>query len=234
VARPAAETIVALQVDTGDHRGAIHQLWPKDAGEGGDGKFFPLYIARCIPPLLAVADATDDDRFERAAREAVDFLTRVEHDDGSFPQVIYANGTRNEYPRWIAGVGDVLRAYDALNARGYAYETAAVESWLRAGRTDSGAFKTAEGFGQVSGRGDAPVFADVLPVVGWNDKAFRWLATQVDTVEAVECGKTRVACSFDGTPGTFVDSMDTIEFIPERRASETYRWDKASRWAQLG
>lgn len=229
---PAAETILDLQVDSGEHRGAIHQLWAKGSGERGDGKFLPLYIARCIPPLLAVADVTGAERFERAAIAAGDFLRRVEHEDGSFPQVVYASGNRNGYPRWIAGVGDLLRAYDALNARGHAYETGRVASWLRSGVDECGALQTAEGFGRVTGH-DGSVFADVVHVVGWNDKAFRWLTTQVDRVDDGDVNRSGTRCTFEGTPGRFVEDADRIEFVPRGRSERTYRWDKTSTWADV-
>ena len=230
---PATDTILELQVTTGPHRGAIHQMSAPESGNSGDGKFFPLYIARCIPPLLAVGEATGAKRFTKAAVQAGEFLTTVEHEDGGFPQVVYASGDLNTYPRWIAGLGDVLRAYDVLNTRGYSFETDAVETRLRAGYDECGAFRTAEGFGRLAGRTERQVFEDVLHVVGWNDKAFRWLTTQVDTVTGGDPSPIRTRCHFDGTAGRFIEDTDRIEFVPGGRAGRTYRWDKKSRWAEV-
>jgi len=231
IVKPATETIFELQVSTGPQRGAIHQLWVPDGGEKGDGKFFPLYIARCIPPLLAVGDATGDERFTEAAVSAGDFLARVQQADGSFPQVVYESGHQNVYPKWVAGVGDILRAYEALDARGHGLETWSVEAWFCSGFDDCGALRTAEGFGRVIGAGDQPQFVDLLHVVGWNDKAFRWLTSRVEEVDGGETGESRVDCTLDGSRGTFVESADRIGFVPEGRGA-SYEWDKTSRWAQ--
>lgn len=232
VIQPAMEAVLDLQVESGEYRGAIHQLATGSADAAhGDGKFFPLYVARCVPPLLAVGDETGDDRFVDAAVRAGEFLQRVERDDGSFPQVLYETGHRNVSPRWVAGVGDVLRAYDALNEQGYDFATQATADWLLSGFDGCGAFRTARGFGRVVGRGESDTLRDVLHVVGWNDKAFRWLTTRVDDVTTVETGTTRTRCTFDGTPGRIVEDADRIEFVPTGRVERTYRWDKDSRWA---
>jgi hypothetical protein len=229
---PAAETILELQVDSGEHEGAIHQLCTGDPDTGGDGKFFPLYVARCVSPLLAVYDATGEERFRSAAVRAGAFLARVERDEGSFPQVVYEGNGRNVSPRWIAGVGDVLRAYDALAERGMDLETAAVETWLGNGFDECGAFRTAAGFGQLSGH-DGPVLTDVVHVVGWNDKAFRWLTDRVDGIVVEEPSRFSVRCSFDGTPGRFLEDGDRTEFVPGEQRGRTYRWDKESQWAEV-
>lgn len=234
-ARPAAETVVSLQVESGQHRGGIHQLSRGGVNRErhGDGKFFPLYIARCVPPLLSVSDLTGDERFVDAAVDAGEFLERVEHENGSFPQVVYQNGRRNDGPQWIAGVGDMLRAYDTLNDRGYDFSTEATEAWLRSGFDECGGFRTAQGFGQLIGQSERPVLQDVLHVVGWNDKAFRWLTRRADDVvsEATNT-ESSVSCTFDDRSGVFVENDDRIEFRPNRRQKPAYSWDKHSRWTR--
>lgn len=230
--RPAMETVLDLQVDSGQYSGAIHQLATGSADAAhGDGKFFPLYVARCVPPLLAVGDETGEDRFVDAAARAGEFLKQVERADGSFPQVLYETGHRNVHPRWVAGVGDVLRAYRALNDRGAGLDPQPTETWLLQGFDDCGAFRTARGFGRVRGRGEGDTLRDALHVVGWNDKAFRWLTTRVDDVTTVDPGTSRTRCTFDGTPGRFVESPNRTEFVAAGRSGRTYRWDKDSRWA---
>lgn len=232
VVKPAMETVLDLQVTSGEHRGAIHQLATGGADVAhGDGKFFPLYVARCVPPLLAVGAETGDDRFVDAAVRAGEFLERVEREDGSFPQVLYRTGHRNVHPQWVAGVGDVLRAYDGLTEQGCDFDTQPTKDWLLSGFDDCGAFRTARGFGRVVGRGEGDTLRDVLHVVGWNDKAFRWLATRVDDVTMVESRTTRTRCTFDGTPGRFIEDANRTEFVAAGRSERTYRWDKDSRWA---
>lgn len=234
--RPAAESIVALQVTAGPRQGAIHQLCTGSVGESnGDGKFFPLYIARCVPPLLAVADYLGDSRYSDAALAAGEFLKQVEQPPGRFPQVVYRNGRRNEKPHWVAGVGDVLRAYRRLNERGHDFGTGAVREWLRAGFDECGAFRTARGFGHLSGHAGQPVLRDVLHVCGWNDKAFRWLTETVTEVQLAEGSnaKSRHSCTFDGARGVFEETSDHLQFTPVGRRTPTYYWDKQSNWTDF-
>jgi len=48
-------------------------------------------------------------------------------------------------------------------------------SWLLAGQRPDGAFSTAVGFGRATPGGGQADPRDELAVVGWNDKAFRYL-----------------------------------------------------------
>jgi hypothetical protein len=84
----------------------------------------------------------------------------------------------NRYPKWIAATGDVLRALELLRPYGLDADLTATRERLLAGQLPSGAFKVADGFGSIvsqrrSGIEDS---RDDAPVVGWNDKAFRYLA----------------------------------------------------------
>lgn len=180
---PTGEQILAMQVRAPGNvlDGAIAQNRFRDEIVPA---YFPLYIARCIPPLLRLFEATGDSRFRDGALAAARFLTRVREPDGGFPQVLYGNGKRNRNPRWIAGSGDIVRALREVN--GYGAE-AAIETtvrWMLRGVRPDGRIATAEGFGRIMpliSRRDR--FADELGVAGWCDKAFRALASLVDPDE---------------------------------------------------
>lgn len=146
--------------------------------------YFPLYIARCIPPLLQLFETTGDARFRDGALTAARFLSRVREPDGGFPQVLYSNGNRNRNPRWIAGAGDLVRGLRAANRYGAEAEIDTTVRWLLRGVRPDGRIATAEGFGRIMpliSRRDR--FADELGVVGWCDKAFRALAGLADPAE---------------------------------------------------
>jgi len=235
---PALDSVGRFQVHSGPLRGAIHQLaTPTDDGIEGDGKFFPIYIARCVPPFLQADVYADDGRFQEMAFEAGRFLKRVAERDGSYPAVVYRGGQRNRYPKWIAGLGDVLRAFDALDRFGHTFETWRTEQVLFDGFDDCGAFRTANGFGRIHDVEVGPSFRDVLHVVGWNDKAFRWIARRVDDrptpQPASTVGRTSVRCWFGRTLGTYVEDRREVSFAPDRGAKSAYRWDKVDDWARL-
>jgi uncharacterized protein YyaL (SSP411 family) len=145
-------------------------------------KYFPYYVARCVPGLLRGYDLWRDERFLDSAVAAGYFILRVRETDGGFPQVSYPGGQVNRYPRWIAATGDVLRALAMLRERGLTADLDPTRRWLLAGQLPSGAFRVAEGFAssvtQHAPKG-RPDERDTAPVVGWNDKAFRYLAEQV-------------------------------------------------------
>lgn len=139
--------------------------------------YFPLYIARCIPPLFMLFERTGDPRFHDAALAAARFLERVRDEDGGFPQVLYPKGRRNRYPRWVAGAGDILRALTAANQYGAEIAVDPTIAWLLGGAREDGRIVTAEGFERI-----LPPFTwrdrwlNEIGVAGWCDKAFRSLA----------------------------------------------------------
>ena len=178
-ARPTLQAVLAHQVSGGDLDGAIEQ-----ASQNGRraGRYFPYYNARCVPGLVAGYEWSRDERLLDAARRAMAFVLRWRYEDGSFPQVVYAGGRVNRYPQWIAAVGDILRALDLLRPYGLDADFEPTRRWLLQGQMPTGAFRTAHGFGsQISQRppGVLPEFRDLLPVCGWVDKAFRWMAEDV-------------------------------------------------------
>jgi len=171
-ALPTLSAVLEHQVSGEVLDGAIYQ---NSFGRRKIEKFFPYYISRCIGGLLDGLAWSGDERFAGAARRAAGFILRVRYEDGSFPQVVYPGGRINRYPQWVAAIGDVLRALDLARSVGLTCDCTPSLHWLLAGRRPDGAFRTALGFGRVTPRGAADDPRDALPVVGWNDKAFRYL-----------------------------------------------------------
>jgi hypothetical protein len=178
-ALPALDAVLALQVAGGELDGAIYQ---NSFGPRRVAKFFPFYVARCIPGLLEGLAWSGDERYGGAAHRAAGFVLRWCYDDGSFPQVVYPGGRVNRYPQWIAATGDILRALDLARRVGVAYDPTPTRRWLLAGRRPDGALRSAAGFGRATGCGRAGALRwradprDDLGVCGWSDKAFRYLA----------------------------------------------------------
>jgi hypothetical protein len=175
-ALPTLSAVLDHQVSGVALDGAIYQ---NSFGLRKIEKFFPYYISRCIGGLLEGLAWSGDERFAEAARRAAAFILKVRYEDGSFPQVIYPGGRLNRYPQWVAAAGDLLRALDLASAVGLSYDSTPSLRWLLAGRRPDGAFRTASGFGRVTPAGAANDPRDALPVVGWNDKAFRYLTGQL-------------------------------------------------------
>jgi hypothetical protein len=233
-ARPTLETIVACQIDSPADPldGAIYQAVSDSAK---NRRFFPLYIARCIPALLLGYDVWQEARYLDRASRAMGFILRHRYDDGSFPQVIYENGRVNRYPQWVAASGDILRAMGALARYGLSVDAAPTLAWLLRDARHSAALPTAWGFSRLVSQGHPPSlveFRDLLPVCGWVDKAFHFLARQLEgPLPATTTAPVAIhqPCTLAGQTGTYIETETEIRFQQGRRS--LYHWQKGSAWA---
>jgi hypothetical protein len=178
---PTADLIVSMQVvQPGDRLdGAIAQY---RLGTQQVDSYFPLYIARCVPALFAVAELTGSTRYRDAALRACRFIDRVREPDGGSPQVLYPRNRMNRFPSWIAGAGDIVRAIDLARQNGETIDAGPTIDWIVRGARSDGRIATAEGFGRIMpllSRRDR--FADELGVVGWADKALRALSSRAES-----------------------------------------------------
>jgi hypothetical protein len=225
-AKAALEDVLRFTVSSGKFRGAIHQYAPDT--KTGDGRFFPYYNARCIPPLVKAYEVLGETRYLESAKHTLNFVTSTMLDDGSWPQIIYSNGSKASWPRWFAGVADILLAYETLNET---VPQLALERLL-ASQLASGSFPTAFGFNsQVSQRTASTMdYRDVLPVAGWNDKVFRLLSKQVSAVPSATTLRADVPITIGKQHATFIEDNDCITLQNAR--SVFYLWYKNEVWAR--
>lgn len=231
------DIIAAQEVDaSGPTHGAIAQ---SVGARGKNRRYFPLYVARCIPALVAGHQWTGEARYLAAARKAAVFLARAQLPDGSFPQVIYGDGRINRYPQWIAGAGDILRAMELINGHGLSLDTRPALRWLLQGRASSLSLRAARGFGSlVSQREPSPLpdFRDLLGVAGWVDKAFRYLTGRPEAAAALPAPPASsppvtLPCRYDGRPAIFRE--DGASVTVRRGQTTLYRWRKGADWAEM-
>jgi hypothetical protein len=231
-ALPTLDRVVEHQIrDAGALDGAIAQ---NSFGARKVEKYFPIYIARCIPALLRGYRWTNDEHYAECALRAMSFIARWMDQDGCFPTVVYAKRRANRYPCWIAPLGDLLRAADALRPYGFDADLDAAQHRLLAGQDVSGGMQTASGFaGQVSGRrSGAPDLRDILHVVGWCDKAFRYLASHVGPeLPAAASAPFEAACVFRGQALRLVETPKLLEVAYGRETR--YRWRKGQPWPEI-
>lgn len=234
-AQAALDDVLRFQLGSGRWRGAVHQY--ADASLQGDGRFFPYYNARCVPPLCLAAKMLSAPRYAEAAMAIMDFLQATMHEDGSWDQIIYASGALASWPRWLAGSADILLAFVAS-------ERALPELSLRrllSYQLASGAFPTAQGFAQQIRQRPAAALLnhrDVLPVVGWNDKVLRLLATLLPSGQArkqklpsAHVHVVDMDIMIAGRPGRFYEDAERMLML--RGSEAVYRWNKTDVWAAL-
>lgn len=232
---PTLDKIVACQVSLPGSPlgGAIDQSMRE--GKGLE-RYFPFYIARCIPALVSGFLLTEDKRYLRSAKAAMEFILRYQLEDGSFPQVIYGNLRVNRFPQWVAGTGDILHAMELLQGQGMEIDLQPTLDWLLKGQLPSGGFHTARGFGSVVSQNRAVTddFRDLLPTCGWVDKAFRFLADHLPQnwlPTPVEFEDVELDCVFNGRPALFRETRQYISVVRDRQT--LYCWRKGETWAEM-
>lgn len=228
-ALPTLNAVLALQVHAPAHlAGAI----PQDVQHRRvTHKYFPYYVARCIPALHLAYEHTGRPRYLNGAVAALRFVVGWVGDDGLLPQVVYPHEV-NAYPQWIAPLGDVLRAVHEHDER-----LAALQDTLLAGQLPSGGMATARGFGaqiKQRQRGERlPDFRNNLPVAGWADKAFRYLAGELPagaTLPPAALAPTETLCDVKGRLATWLETEAEMSLVAGKRT--LYRWQKGQPWAQ--
>jgi hypothetical protein len=216
--------------------GAVYQMSLREhGGFKFTRKFFPFYVARCVPALLRVHRLSGEEKYLSAAKAALRFLVKTQYRDGSFPQVVYKGAEVARNPQWVAGAGDILRAFYSLGARGKARKTL---QWLLEGQDACGGVRTARGFAAQAGIEEyngLPDFRDLLHVAGWCDKAFRFLTSLLPKdaeIPRVTIGEFSSRCVFQGREGVFTEDNTRVEL----RGSDgrvLYRWRKGEDTAEL-
>ncbi|HEX2914871.1 MAG TPA: hypothetical protein VH186_29025 [Chloroflexia bacterium] len=201
-------------------------------------KYFPLYNARCVPALLAGYRFTGDARYRESAHAIMRFIQYWLEPDGALPAVIYANGRASSGPQWIAPLGDILRAAAELADSSLAAAFEPLQRRLLLGQSTSGGIRTASGFASQAGRTapSLPDLRDVLPVVGWCDKAFRYLTALVEpgaTFEPAASLPVELECTFQGRVMRLLETPEQLELRYQKDHRVCYRWHKGQPWAEI-
>lgn len=233
---PSLDAILEAQVRAPDSLldGAIEQgvLRTKTSG-----RYFPFYVARCIPALLRGYERTGREAYRDAAFRAMAFILRFRFPDGSFPQVVYRNGRINRHPRWVAGVGDILRAMEEVRRYGMDVSPEPTRSWLLRGLHLHGGIATAYGFGFIETHSSlrSPDFRDLLSVCGWADKAFRYLTGMLRKgnrfLPLYAPSEVEMDCVFQGQRCLYRETPTLLEVRGER--GWHYQWVKGTPWARI-
>lgn len=231
-ALPTLQRVLAYQV----HRpGALAGAIAQNSYRGRVVEaYFPLYIARCVPALIRGYGWTGDACLLDGAIAAMEFIARWTMPDGSIPTVIYPNRRVVLAPSWLAPLGDILRAVDGVRPFGFDADFSATVERLMAAQDMSGGVQTATGFaGQASGEpAMVPEVRDVIHVVGWCDKAFRYLAAHVGTpLPAGVSQPFATACTFRGRRLELIETPTVIEVTDQ--GTVCYRWRKGQPWAEV-
>lgn len=237
-ALPNLKKIMEHQLKSGKLSGAVSQ---NSFGARRIEKYIPIYNARCVSALRRGYLWTGNEEFIDSARRIMEFIVQEYRYRGYLPTVIYHDRSENSNPAWIAALGDVLRAAAELKPYGFEAEdfTSEILERLLKGQDVSGGIQTATGFaGQAGGKLAAlPDVRDVLHVVGWCDKAFRYLATQVSKASLPEVqtqtSQFETECIFQGHKMRLVETAEKLEISYLSNHKLCYQWLKGETWANV-
>lgn len=181
-AEACVEVIIDAQMATGPQAGGtVHR------GIGPSRLAIPIYTARAMNGLLSYFEATRDSRAVDPIVRASGFLKRMLGARG-VSWGVYGSGRLCAYPEVIAGAGDLLRFFVRSGGLGIVdaqNPVARITSTIGSAQTPGGGIPTGFGFASkgLSTAPRAPCLRDVVPVVGWVDKAFRALTLLLEDAD---------------------------------------------------
>ncbi len=193
-----AEYIIEMQ-DNDLMNGGIYQTEKRD-------RIITFYTARCVPALLAMYELTKKKKYLNAAKKAGAFIKRMRAEEGgyNFGYMLTSQGWKLfKYPIFVAGSGDITRALLLLEGK-----TKIVKedvAWLGNHQLPSGGIMTSEGMNLKDKHNqehkEKSSWRDVIPVVGWNDKALRLFSDMIPakcSLQAIDSKPYTIVCA-DGT-----------------------------------
>ncbi|HET8670709.1 MAG TPA: hypothetical protein VFM05_08820, partial [Candidatus Saccharimonadales bacterium] len=233
----AAELIMSVQVsEPGPRNGATIHL-----GTGPHQLAIGIYTARCLSALVRLYERYPKDIYLERAGKMLDFLLRLVVEEGTLFG-FYKDGRPVACPTWISASGDLLRAMIMLKPY------IAVPEWAMnhlAGllvnrQLPSGGIPTAYGLGfkgQARRPNGRPDFRDVIPVVGWCDKAFRALSLLAGKWEPepkeILLSDTAIECMWKGRHCIFREDSERMQLIDQRRGNILFEWKKGDWYPKI-
>jgi hypothetical protein len=228
---PAEQVILTAQEKRGPRAGGtVHK------GTGRHQLAIGIYTARSACGILRLHEREPSDRRLEWVADALAFLRGLCASQVPFFGW-YSDGTPIANPRLIAGAGDFLRAFVWGRKYGLASDADVqfIADLLVRSQLPSGGIPTATGF---RWRGDRrmhrgnPDFRDLLPVVGWCDKAFRALAMITPAAEfdgpSVPPTPVHLECWWRGRDCVFHEDSRSIWLEDGRTSHILYQWAKGS------
>jgi hypothetical protein len=227
----ATERILsAIEHSAGPRQGATVHL-----GTGKHRLAIGIYTARCAAALVRLYREEPQPRYLLAMQGMAAFLERSLVKNGS-RFGYYADGRPINCPIWLSPSGDLLRALVLLQPF-VAVQPSSIEMLVQAllrAQLPSGGMITAQGLGQrgqLKPHHGAADLRDLLPVVGWCDKAFHGLALLAPAVTPEDAEarlpNTALACNWKGRLVIFCEDQTTIQ-LNDMNGRVWFKWNKSA------
>lgn len=191
-----------------------------------------FYTARCVPALLKVHEMTGKEKYKETAVKAGKFLEKIRESNGyNFGYLkIQQKWKKFTYPIFVAGGADISRALLLLKGK----KTEMIEEdveLLQKRMLSSGGIMTSYGMNlknqSIKSYQGKPFWRDVMPVVGWNDKALRLMAQLLPEGSAIDEKKNNV-CDVECADGKYHEDLNKIEINGKNEQYAFYKQKKFS------
>ncbi|MBN1415819.1 MAG: hypothetical protein JW973_12015 [Bacteroidales bacterium] len=235
--KPTAEFIMKAQVTdhTRPYYGGVVHL-----GTGQYRLVIGIYTARCVSALIRLYKVLPEKRYLESAIAMGRYLLKLITANGThFGH--YPDGRVITHPTWISPNGDILRALVLLQPYVDFVETPIVQliDILLSSQQPTGGIPTSLGIARKGATGPVnikyPDFRDVLPVVGWCDKAFRALTmlpnTFVKKENLIHGNTTKEICSFFKHIAHYFESKEVISVNSVKKNMCLYSYTKKNQFA---
>jgi hypothetical protein len=216
--------------------GIVHQ---------GTGKYqlrVGVYTARCAPATIKLYERFRHPKYLSAAQNMGRFLMKLIATDGTYFGV-YPDERVIVSPTWISPSGDFLRAFFCLRDYLDVPESiiSDIISFLDIYQTPSGGIATAHNLnrkGDIARKLAPPNFIDLLPVVGWCDKALWGLALYLEDHCLLKASDEPIAetvreCTWKQLQCLYQEDDRQIQLIDMTRDSLLYHWRKGQDYPEV-
>ncbi|MFA6173573.1 MAG: hypothetical protein WC701_07770 [Kiritimatiellales bacterium] len=220
----AADSLLAVQCTAGAFSGGI----PLTSRRGS--AFSPAMAARCAPALIKTAQTTGQEKYRRAAEALAGFVRRNIRPDGGFAFVLSEGRPPQQFPVILGAAADVVNSFDHAGLS-MPDDSAALQKLLNGKQMANGAFPTAVGFGNSSGKIQIPDWRDILPCCGWQDKIYCFLSRHHSgTPDSFSPADIRLPVRIPGGRGEYIETGKNL-YILNRHGKPVYHWEKGAKWA---
>ncbi|WP_129672183.1 hypothetical protein [Candidatus Chloroploca sp. Khr17] len=228
---PAVGVILGAQERSGPRAGATIHI-----GTGRHRLAIGIYTARSICGLLRLYERGSQDELLDAVHRALGFLRGLVTAEGVYFGR-YPDGSLIVNPLIVAGAGDMLRATFWGRRYGLAADAdvSALAAMLLRAQQPAGGLPFGYGMARRGGRQPyqgLPEFRDVLPAVGWCDKAFRALALLIEPGPDLSLDQsfqeTQIECVWQGRRFEYFESAKTIALTSVMTGRSIYLWSKGT------
>lgn len=222
----AADSLVTVQRSGGICAGGI----PLSSRTGS--AFSPALAARCAPALIQTAQKTGQEKYRETAIRLTDFVRRHMLPQGGYTFILSDNRPQQQNPVFTGAAADVVNSFARAGLL-LPEDSLHLEKFLTGKQMENGAFQTAVGFANPSGKLRDPDWRDILPCCGWQDKIYSFLARQhFGTSGSFSPADVRRPVLIRGRCGEYIETERTMR-IQTRSGKTVYQWEKGSKWATI-